>query len=259
MAQYIDVDATGAMGEITIDRPDSLHALSKTILSELADAFDRLERESVRTIVLDSTGDTAFMAGADLKELHEMDSAREFSSFLDRQNGVHDLMGSHPAYIIAAVDGIAYGGGFELALAADMIVADADASFALPEVSRGMIPGGGGMQRLARIVGVPKAKELVATGTPISAETAADLGVVNRVADETPVREAAEELSDEILSNAPRAVETTKRSLRRGPDAPLDQAVERDQESVTALYSLPEAAEGIAAFVEDREPEFEGV
>lgn len=260
MAQFVatDVGVDNSLGTVTLDRPDRLHALSDEVLSDLEEAFTRLEEESVRTIILESTGETAFVSGADLKEYQDFESAKEFGAFLDHQNATNELIENHPAHVIAAVDGIAYGGGFELALSADMIVADQDASFAFPEVSRGLIPSGGGIQRLSRIVGPTKATEFVSTGRPMSAEEAKHLGVINRIASESDVREVAEELASEILENAPRAVRATKEVLRWSQDTSLDHAIAHNQQILTALFDSPEANEGIEAFVEKRDPEFDG-
>lgn len=255
MSEFVRSETAGRTGIVTIDRPDRLHALGADVLEGLDEAFGSLEDATV--VRLRTTGDRAFVSGADMKEFDGMTKA-EFVAFLDLQRGVNDRIESHPAMVVAEVDGIAYGGGFELALATDLVVAAESAEFAFPEVSNGWIPGGGGTQRLPRVVGVPKAKELLATARPVSAADAASLGVVNRVVPDGEVGEAAEALAAELGENAPLAVRSVKRLCDEGVEASIDAALSYEQAVMCDLFDTDDAEEGLEAFREKRDPEFRG-
>ena len=249
-------DRDGDVATVTIERPDKLNALNTEVFDELAESFEALEDEA-RGIVLKTSGDRAFVAGADLKEFDEMSSQTEFVEFLRLQNRVNDQIEDHPALVAAAVDGLAFGGGFELVLATDLVVADSEAEFGLPEVSRGFVPGGGGTQRLPRVVGPNKAKEMVTTGNPISADEARELGLVNRVV-EDDVEGAARELVAEAMENAPLAVEEAITLINEGMDASLNASMKYEQAVAAYLYTTEDAREGVRAFTEKRDPEFSG-
>ena len=247
----------GDVATVTIDRPDSLNALNTDVFTELAKVFEELEGEA-RGIVLRTTGNRAFVAGADLKEFDELSDQTEFVDFLRLQNRVNDYIEEHPALVVAAVDGLAFGGGFELVLATDIVVASADAEFGLPEVSRGFVPGGGGTQRLPRVVGPNRAKEMVTTGNPISAEEGRELGLVNRVVEDGDVDAAARALVDEAMENAPLAVAEAISLINEGMDASLDAGMKYEQAVAAYLYTTEDTQEGIRAFTEKRDPEFLG-
>lgn len=253
---FVQVERDDCLATVTIDRPDRLNALGSDVLDELREAFERLEGE-VPVIVLRSTDDRAFVAGADLKEFNGMDGLADFQSFLRMQGDTNDYVEEHPAIVVAEVDALAYGGGFELVLATDMVVASEDAEFAFPEVARGLVPGGGGTQRLARLVGPNKAKELITTGDPIGAAEAERLGVVNRVVPPGELSAATRELADSVTENAPLAVRGAARVIDEGLDASLDTALSYERQLTFTLFRSEDAAEGIRAFVEKRDPEFE--
>lgn len=255
--QLVSYEIDDAVATVSIDRPDKLNALNTEVLRELEEAFQRLEGE-VRSIVLRSAGDRAFVAGADLAEFDEYETQTEFRAFLRRQNRVNDYVADHPALVVSAVDGLAFGGGFELVLATDLVVAEADAEFGFPEVSRGFVPGGGGTQRLPRIVGPTKAKEMITTGTPVSAEEARQLGLVNRVVEDGEGEDAARGLLAETMANAPLAVEAATRLVDEGMDASLDTAMGYEQAVAAFLYTTEDTEEGLEAFREKREPDFSG-
>lgn len=253
----VDGDSDGEVATVTIDRTEKLNALNTVVLEELEAAFETIEEEEIRGVVLRTAGDRAFVAGADLGEFDEYESQHEFVEFLRLQNHVNDYIADHPALVASAVDGLAFGGGFELVLATDLVVADAGAEFGLPEVSRGFVPGGGGTQRLPRIVGPTKAKEMLTTGEPISAEVGRELGLVNRVVD-GDVDGAARELVGEAMQNAPLAVEAVTRLVDDGMEASLDTAMQYEQTVAAYLYTTADTKEGVKAFVEKCEPEFTG-
>jgi len=250
-------DVDGDVATVTIDRPDKLNALNADVLRDLEAAFEAVEGEA-RAVVLRTAGDRAFVAGADITLFDELASQTEFVEFLRLQNRVNDYVAAHSAVVVSAVDGLAFGGGLELVLATDLVVADVDAEFGLPEVKLGFVPGGGGTQRLPRVVGPNKAKEMIVTGNPITAAEGRELGLVNAVVEDGDVAGAARDLVDDAMANAPLAVEEALRLVDEGMDASLDTAMRYEQAVTAYLYTTEDNAEGIRAFTEDRDPEFQG-
>lgn len=250
-------EVDGDVATVTIDRPDKLNALNADVLRQLEDAFESVEGEA-RAVVLKTMGDRAFVAGADIKMFDELSNQTEFLDFIRLQNRVNDYIEAHPALVVSAVDGLAYGGGLELVLATDVVVADPDAKFGLPEVNLGFVPGGGGTQRLPRVVGPNKAKEMIVTGNPITADEGRELGLVNEVAEDGDVVGAARDIIDDAMANAPLAVEEALRLVDEGMDASLDAAMQYEQAITAYLYTTEDSAEGIRAFTENREPKFTG-
>lgn len=257
VAEHVTMNVDGAVGTITIDRPDQLNALNTQIVDDLYDALESCESAGLTAVLLRTTGDRAFVAGADLKEIAEL-SNQEFIAYQKNSRKTNDYIARHPAQVVAVVDGLAYGGGFELALAADMIVAEEDARFAVPEVKLGLIPGGGATQRLPRVVGTNKAKELLATGQPISASEAESLGLVNRLAESGEGDVAARNLAKEMTAQAPLAVREAKRVVDQGMEASLETGLSFEQSVTYELFDSADTQEGIAAFIEDRDPSFTG-
>ncbi|MFB6135628.1 MAG: enoyl-CoA hydratase/isomerase family protein [Halobacteriaceae archaeon] len=256
-SEFVTVERVedGDVAVVTIDRPEKLNALRTEVNDGLAAAFERVE--DAVAVVLRSAGAKAFVAGADLEEVRGLSDA-EFGAFQRNARATNDAVADHPAAVVAAVEGLAYGGGFELALAADLVVAGEGARFALPEVGLGLIPGGGATQRLPRLVGANRAKELLVTGDPIDAETAREWGVVNRVVPDGEVDEAARDLATDVAGNAPLAVREAARVVDEGLESSLATGLSLEQEVTFTLRDTADAAEGLAAFAEDREPEFEG-
>lgn len=258
MGEHVTVARDGHLATVTVDRPEKLHALDRELMAELTAALSDLESEAVRVAILRSTGDRAFVAGADLGAFR--DSSRE--AFLDFQRAEFELnrsLQAHPAVTIAAVDGPAYGGGFELVLASNLVVAGESAEFAFPEVTRGLIPGAtGGAQWLPRLVGLPVAIELLATGRSVSADEARRLGLVNRVVADGRVDDAAGTLAEELLANAPLAVRAAKEVAVESLYGDLSPVHAYGREVTARLSQTEDAAEGVAAFFEDRDPEFVG-
>lgn len=258
MSDQVTTDRDGPCATITIDRPAKLHALNADILAGLIEAFDDLPRE-VCVVILRTTGEDVFVAGADMNEFRRFDDRDEFLTFQKLERKANTAITDHSAVVIAAVDGVAYGGGFEVALSADMIVAGESAEFAFPEVKRGLIPGAtGGAQWLPAIVGLSKAIELIATGEPITADQAQHLGIVNRVTPDDSVEDAAFEMADSLLGNAPLAVKAAKRVCRASAYGDMETVFSLGEEVIGNLYETTDAEEGVAAFFEDREPVFEG-
>jgi E-phenylitaconyl-CoA hydratase len=258
------VEREGPILVITIDRPAARNALDRQSSTELNAAWRELREDgSLRVAVLTGAGDKAFCAGADLKEIRSWYGSmspierREHAERAPGLGGItRNLDPSKP--VIAAINGHCLAGGLELAMACDVRVAAAHASFGLPEVKRGIMPGAGGTQRLPRMVPMGLALELLLTGDAIDAETALRIGLVNRVVPAEALLDEAKALALRIAKNAPLAVQTARAAALRGAHLPLHEGLRLEQMLAEPLRGTDDAAEGIAAFVEKREPEFKG-
>jgi enoyl-CoA hydratase len=245
----------GRVGLITFNRPKALNALNHETLTELAGALAALDSDpSVGAIVL--TGDErAFAAGADIKEMAE-------SSMVEMlQRGFTDLFNSLAGIkkpVIAAVSGYALGGGCELAMSCDMIVASETARFGQPEITIGVIPGGGATQRLTRAVGKAVAMEMILNNRTLSAAEALQLGLVNRVVPVEGFLDAALTLAEEIAARAPLAVRFAKEAINTAFESPLTEGVASEQRAFYLLFSTDDRTEGMRAFVEKRPPHWQG-
>jgi enoyl-CoA hydratase len=247
----------GGAAVIRINREQKLNALNRTIFDVVMSYLDEVERdESLHAVILTGTG-RAFCAGADIKEYWQQ-GLSAFTEFQHRGRRLNDRIEQHPKPVIAAVNGFAFGGGFELALACDLIVAGENAQFGLPEPSLGLVPGGGGTQRLPRIVGRNRAKELLLTGRRLNAQQAYEWGIVSALAPAGEEVSVACGLVDEIIRQAPLAVRAAKRLVNEGMNASLETALSYEQQTLTTLYSTADGQEGITAFVEKRPPTFTG-
>ena len=241
---------------VTIRRPDVLNALSFDLLDALADAFDALDRDpGCRAIVLTGEGDRAFAAGADIRELGRQTS---ISLLVEDRFAVWDRIGAVRKPLIAAVRGFALGGGCELALACDLIVAAEDARFGQPEITIGVMPGAGGTQRLPRAIGKVRAMELVLTGRQITASEAAAMGMVNRVVAADAVLGEALELGAAIAAQPPVAVLAVKQAVKLAEELPLSAGLQHERRAFFALFATEDQTEGMAAFAEKRRPEWKG-
>jgi enoyl-CoA hydratase len=241
---------------VTVDRPEALNALDFDLLDDLADALERLDSDGAcRAIVLTGAGSRAFAAGADIKELATQTptSLREGGRF-----GVWDRLGAIKTPLIAAVRGFALGGGCELALACDMIVAGDDATFGQPEIRLGVMPGAGGTQRLPRAIGQAKAMELILTGRSMSAIEADRAGLVTRVVPAEATVDAALELAAEVASMPPLAVRAAKAAIRDARERPLSVGLAAERASFFDLFDTADQTEGMAAFIDKRAPTWTG-
>jgi enoyl-CoA hydratase len=253
--EYVLSERDGPVGVVTLNRPRQLNALSSAVLNELADALEAHDRDDdVRAIVL-TGGQDVFAAGADLKEFGtrsvvDMMAGNRVALF-DRVRGI-----SKP--VIAAVSGYALGGGCELAMLCDMIVASETARFGQPEINVGLMPGAGGTQRLARTIGKAKAMEMVLTGAPIDARTAEGLGLVNRVVPVADLLGEAKALAGKIAEKPPLAVKLSKQAVLKAFELPLSEAVDLERKLFYLLFATEDAKEGISAFVEKRPATFRG-
>lgn len=249
-------EADGDVGVITFNRPEKLNALSPQVLDDLEAAVDAFEASDVRCGVV-TGNDRAFVAGADIGHYVDL-TIHEYRAFMVRGRAAHDRLVHSPKILIAAVEGYALGGGFELALCCDLIVAGRTAQFGLPEVKLGLLPGGGGSQRLTRAVGPRRTLELMTTGKSVTADTLHDWGVVSSVVDAGSALSAAKDLAGTIARRAPLAVRLAKRLVREGADLPMEGALTLEHAETAALYRTADAAEGISAFMEKRRPGFIG-
>ena len=241
---------------VTLDRPAALNALSFDLLDELAAAFETLDADpGCRAIVLTGSGSRAFAAGADIKELATQSSA---SLQAGGRFGAWDRIWRIRTPVIAAVRGFALGGGCELAMACDMIVAGDDATFGQPEILIGVMPGAGGTQRLTRAIGQARAMELILTGRPIRAAEAEAAGLVTRVVPAEATLDAALELAAQVASMPPLAVLAAKAAIRAAAERPLADGLAAERESFFGLFDTDDQAEGMAAFIDKRTPAWTG-
>jgi enoyl-CoA hydratase/carnithine racemase len=251
-------DADGVV-RVVLDRPEALNAISTALATELAEVFSALgQDDTLRAVVLGSSSPRTFCVGADLKERNRYSDAQ-----LRAQRVVYRRMAAAvlavPVPVVAAVAGHALGGGLELALLGDLIVADASAVVGLPEVSVGVIPGLGGTQLLPRRIGVARAAELIYTARRLDAEQAAALGVVDRVVPAGEAVATAVGIAEEIARNSPVAVRNAKRAIRLGAGVDLATALEVEDGAWRATAFSADRAEGVRAFTEKRPPRWPGL
>jgi enoyl-CoA hydratase/carnithine racemase len=244
----------GLIGEVVLDRPEAMNALNTASLADLAAHFTALgANQSVRVVIVSAAGERAFCAGADLKERAAMSDAQIMSQRPAFRSAFAALL-ALPQPAIAAVHGFALGGGCELALCCDVIVADATAVFGLPEATVGLVPGCGGTQLLARRVGPGRAAEMIFSGRQVAAGEAVEIGLADRLVAGGQARKSAFELARQIAANSPVAVRESKRALRNGAGLPLAAALDVEDAAWRTAASSPDRREGIAAFAEKRRP-----
>ncbi|MBN9010122.1 MAG: enoyl-CoA hydratase/isomerase family protein [Rhizobiales bacterium] len=243
---------------ITLNRPEKLNALSTPLLAEFSAALDRAEADpAVRVVILTGVGDKAFAAGADIAEYR----GRREKAFMDFQlagRKINDRLEAFPKPTIAAVNGYALGGGFEIALCCDMIVVSTTARLGLPEGLLGLSPGGGGTQRLIRSLGRHVTAELLLTAWRMKGERAHQLGLAAAIAEPEKLMETALDKARAMLKVAPLALTELKRLIRIGADAALPTALALEQEVLFRLYVSNDGQEGIEAFLDKRSPNFKG-
>lgn len=241
---------------VTLNRPEARNALSFALMDALAAVLNTLDADpSCRAIVVTGAGDRAFAAGADLRDLSvqtpESWAARDALAGWDRVAGI-------ATPVVAAVRGFALGGGCELAMACDLIIAGDDAQFGQPELAVGVIPGAGGTQRLPRAVGKATAMDMILTGRRLSAAEAERLGLVARVVPAAEVVEAALDVASAIASQPPLAVRAAKAAVRAAQELPLADGLAHERGAFHALFATEDQAEGMAAFLAKRRPEWRG-
>jgi enoyl-CoA hydratase len=242
---------------ITINRPEKRNALNIKTREEGAAALDELAQDdSVRVVIFTGAGDKAFIAGADIGEFAGRTAVTQRSVMLGRS--LFTAIDNFPKPVIAMINGYCLGGGNELAMACDLRVASETATFGQPEINLGIIPGGGGTQRLTRLVGEGKAMELILTGEMIDAKTAAALGLVNMVVPAADLEAKTMELANRIAEKSPIALRMAKEAVKLASRSNLDEGLRREIDLFALCFSSEDKDEGVNAFMEKRKAEFKG-
>jgi enoyl-CoA hydratase/carnithine racemase len=260
MAQPDDliVEHRGSTAWVTLNRPDARNALSRDLNLQMQDVAAELEvREEVRAIVITGAGDKAFCAGADLKERRGV-SAAETGPYINAIAGAIGAWAESRKPTICAMNGSAYGGGLELALACDFRILVEGAELGLTEVRLGIMPGAGGTQRLPRLIGEARAKEMILLGRRISSVRALEIGLVNQVVPPAGLRAAVEALLADIAACAPLSVRCAKAAIEGGYGKPMGDALDLERRYYDATLFSADRDEGLAAFAEGRPPRYEG-
>jgi enoyl-CoA hydratase len=249
----INTETLGAVGIVQLNRPKALNALNEQLIREMNAALDAFDADRTIGCIILTGNEKAFAAGADIREMKDLTFAevmsQDFIAEWDHINAIRKP-------IIAAVAGYALGGGFEFALACDFIIADENAKFALPEVTIGTVPGGGGAQRLARLVGKSKAMEMVLTGRMMDAVEAERLGIVARVVAVEKLRDEVLAIAEKIAAQSHPVIASAKRVVNAAFETPLAEGLAFERKSFHATFALEDQKEGMTAFVEKRKPVF---
>jgi enoyl-CoA hydratase len=252
--ETIELDRDAGVATITIDRPNRLNAMNVETLEALSEALD--DARDARMLVLTGAGDDAFVAGADIAYMAELD-VEEAQAYAELGHRVTDAIESFPAPVIAAVNGYAFGGGCELALAADLRVASERAVLGQTEIDLGIVPGWGGTQRLSRLVGDECARRMVFFGERVDAEDARRIGLVGEVVAHDELDEHVADMAAELAEKPRFALEAAKESLNQVHESDLSAGLTYERRLWSSLFGTHDQREGMTAFVEDREPEFE--
>jgi enoyl-CoA hydratase len=249
-------DAADGVGILTFNRPKALNALNPKTLEEVSDVIDRIRFDNgVRVLVLTGAGEKAFVAGADISEFPKMNSLQA-RSFAEKGQEVFLKIESLPKPVIACVNGFALGGGCEIAMSCDFIYAADTARFGQPEVNLGLIPGFGGTQRLARLVGRARAKELCMTGEMLDARQAEAMGLVSKVFSADQLMAETLKVARFLASRSPNVLRSVKQVVDRGMDVDLKTGCALEAESFGVCFASKDAREGVSAFLEKRKPSF---
>jgi len=259
MADYetITVEKRGAVAVLTINRPDKLNALNSKVHAEGVAALDEMRKDDeVRVLVITGSGDKSFIAGADISEFAGRTPVTQRSTFQERT--LFNVIDAFPKPVIAMVNGFCLGGGNELAMACDLRVCSPNAKFSQPEINLGIMPGGGGTQRLTRLVGEGRAMEMMLTGDMIDAETAHRFGLVNHVYESEELEARTMELANKIAEKAPIALQLCKEAVKFASRSNLDEGLRREVDLFAICFSTEDKTEGVSAFLEKRKPVFRG-
>lgn len=256
--KFIIYEKSGGVAMVTLNRPEALNAFSKDVVEEVLLALEDVRNdENVRVLILTGAGEKAFSVGADIKAMAGMTAlkARELSLMGER---LCLALENLEKPVIAAINGYALGGGLEVAMSCDLRLASENARMGQTEINYGLIPGWGGTQRLTRLVGRTKAKELIFTGKMIDAKTAEQLGLVNMVVPTDKFREVVRQFASELATKAPVALKVAKAVINKGADISLDSALALEREGFGVVASSEDVKEGVSAFTEKRKPSFKG-
>jgi enoyl-CoA hydratase len=251
---YIKQERKSFIHTITINKPEVLNALSVDVLSELDEAIDHIKIDETRCIIITGAGEKAFVAGADIASMYQLskDTAKEWSL---NGNRIFRKIETLPVPVIAAVNGYAFGGGCELAIACDIRIASETAVFSLPEVGLGITAGFGGTQRLSRIIGIGKAKELLYTAARIHASEALNLGLVNAVYPPEQLMAEAFKLAEKIAANSPIAVRATKKAVNDGFQGDISTGIKIEAEQFALCFETMDQKNAMGAFLKKRKPD----
>ncbi len=249
--EMIKFEQRDHVGIITIDRPKALNALNSQVLDELNEVFDSIDLNTVRAVVLTGSGEKSFVAGADIGEMSNL-SVEEGEAFGKKGNDVFRKIELFPIPVIAAVNGFALGGGCELSMSCDIRICSDNAVFGQPEVGLGITPGFGGTQRLARLIGPGKAKEMIYSAKNIKADEAYRVGLVNNVYPQAELMDEALKLAGKIASNAPIAVRACKEAINEGLQVDMDKAIVVEEKLFGKCFKTEDQIEGMKAFLEKR-------
>jgi enoyl-CoA hydratase len=255
--ETITVEKEGKIAILAINRPDKLNALSSTVHIEGVAALDEFRNDDdVRVVVITGAGEKSFIAGADIGEFEGKTPVTQRSTFHERT--LFNTIDTFPKPVIAMVNGFCLGGGNELALACDLRICSETARFSQPEVNLGIIPGGGGTQRLTRLIGEGRSMEMILTGDMIDAQTAHRFGLVNHVYPAEELRAKTLELAAKIAEKAPIALQLAKEAVKFASRSNLDEGLRREVDLFAICFSTEDKKEGVSAFLEKRKPEFKG-
>ena len=250
---FVNCELQGAVAVLTIDRPKALNALNPEVLADLKAAFEGIDQNTARCVVLTGAGDKSFVAGADIGSMSTMTKA-EGTDFGKLGNDIFLMIENFPLPVIAAVNGFALGGGCELSMSCDIRICSDNAMFGQPEVGLGITPGFGGTQRLARIVGLGMAKQLLYTARNIDAAEALRIGLVNTVVPQADLMDAAMKMANTIAKNAPIAVRACKKAVNEGMQVSIDKAVEIEEKLFGDCFETHDQVEGMACFLSREKP-----
>lgn len=250
--ENLQFEIADGVATVTVDRPKALNALNAATLGEMSEVFDRCrEDDDVRAVLVTGAGEKAFVAGADISAMATL-TATEAGFFARSGQAVLNRLAGYPGVVIAAVNGFALGGGMELAMSCDLIIAAANARFGQPEVNLGVIPGFGGTQRLVRLVGVQRAREMIFTGRMVKAPEAQQLGIALEVVEAGKAVERALEIVATIAAKGPGAVRQAKTAVNAHLDGTLLEGLSAEASLFGACFSTADQTEGMAAFMEKR-------
>lgn len=250
---FVTTEIQDAVAVLTIDRPKALNALNPEVLADLKAAFEAIDQNTVRCVVLTGAGDKSFVAGADIGSMSTMTKA-EGEAFGKMGNDIFRSIETFPIPVIAAVNGFALGGGNELAMSCDIRICSENAMFGQPEVGLGITPGFGGTQRLARLVGAGMAKELVYAAVNIGAEEALRIGLVNHVYPQAELMEQAMKLANKIARNAPIAVQACKKAINEGLEVTTEEGEAIEEKLFGSCFETHDQKEGMGCFLSREKP-----
>ena len=256
MSKTVLLEVKNGIGYITINRPEALNALSSQVLADLNEVLDQVEKsEEISVVIVTGAGEKAFVAGADIKEMDLMSPIQAFE-YMTFANDTFTRLSDLRQPTIAVLNGYALGGGMELALSTDIRIGFEKTVVGFPEVGLGIIPGFAGTQRMSRLIGTSRAKELIFTARTVKGQEAYDLGILNKLVPAEELLSSAEELAAAIMENAPLAVEKAKHVIQVGAELPLKNAIRLETEAEALLFSTEDKLEGMRAFVEKRKAVF---